>query len=175
MPVNLELKAKIVRPEKTLRLLESLGRPSEILVQTDTYFQVEVGRLKLREFGNGKSELIYYIRKESKGRRWSKYDMLRIPDPAETKGFLKKALGIDVVVRKSRLVYYYKKQARIHLDRVKGLGVYLEFEVYSTRNPQQAFRIYKELVNLFEIGTENIIQCSYADLIRKNLRSAKVK
>jgi len=80
-----------------------------------------------------------------------------------------------VVVRKSRLVYYYKKQARIHLDRVKGLGVYLEFEVYSTRNPQQAFRIYRELVNLFEIGTENIIQCSYADLIRKNLRSAKVK
>ena len=167
MPVNLELKAKVTRPKKILRTLQLLGKPSEKLVQTDTYFPMRRGRLKLREFGNGKSELIQYVRNETKGRRWSRYDILHIPDASAAKRFLKRLFGIDVIVKKSRRVYYYKKKARIHFDTVKGLGMFVEFEVYSTKDPRLAVALYRELVEFFGIEKEDIIRGSYADLMRK--------
>ncbi len=133
MPVNLELKAKIVSPARILKALRKMGRPSETLIQTDTYFRVESGRLKLREFANGKTELIFYHRNEKRGRRWSYYSVLNITEVKNTKAFLKNAFGIDVVVRKTRHVYYYRGEARIHLDRVKGLGMFVEFEVFQKK------------------------------------------
>ena len=66
MPVNLELKAKITSPSRILQTLQKMGRASESLVQTDTYFRIKNGRLKLREFGKGKAELIFYHRNEKK-------------------------------------------------------------------------------------------------------------
>jgi predicted adenylyl cyclase CyaB len=175
MPVNLELKAKITNPKKVLRTLKELGTPSEKLIQTDTYFLVKDGRLKLREFGGGKSELIYYVRNEGKGRRWSKYDILPVSDSRETKGFLKKVFGVDVVVKKSRLVYFYKKQARIHLDRIPGLGPFIEFEVYSKENKRRPILLYRELESMFGIEKKDIIRSSYADLIRTKLTSIQRK
>src|SRR5208283_95016 len=116
MPVNLELKAKIVSPARILKALQKMGRPSETLVQTDTYFRIKSGRLKLREFVHGKAELIFYHRNEKKGRRWSHYSILNISEIKNTKSFLKEAFGIDVIVKKTRLIYYYRGEARIHLD-----------------------------------------------------------
>ena len=107
-----------------------MGRPSETLIQTDTYFRIKSGRLKLREFANGKAEMIFYHRNEKRGRRWSYYSILNISEAKNTKAFFKEAFGIDVVVRKTRHVYYYRGEARIHLDRVKGLGMFIEFEVF---------------------------------------------
>jgi len=173
MPVNLELKAKLVHPKKVLRTLKDLGNPSEKLIQTDTYFLVGDGRLKLREFGNGSSELIHYVRNEGEGKRWSRYDILPVSEPTETKGFLRRAFGIDVVVKKSRLVYFYKKQARIHLDKIRGLGLFIEFEVYSKKNRQRPVHIYRELVSMFGIEKESIIRCSYADLMRTKIKAMK--
>ena len=167
MPVNLELKAKIASPSRILRKLQKMGRPSESLVQTDTYFRFKNGRLKLREFGKGKAELIFYHRKEKKGRRWSNYSILSISDTKKTKEFLKRAFGIDVVVRKSRLVYYYKGQARIHLDRIKKLGMFIEFEVFLKRDRKKAILLFNKLVDVFGIERKNIIRSSYSDLIRQ--------
>ena len=167
MPVNLELKAKIASPSRILRTLQKMGRPSESLVQTDTYFRFKNGRLKLREFGKGKAELIFYHRNEKKGRRWSNYSILSISDIKKTKEFFKGALGIDVVVRKSRHVYYYKGQARIHLDRIKKLGMFIEFEVFLKRDRKKAILLFNELVDVFGIEGKNVIRGSYADLIRQ--------
>ena len=167
MPVNLELKAKITSPSRILQTLQKLGRASESLLQTDTYFRFKNGRLKLREFGNGKAELIFYHRNEKKGRRWSNYSILSISDTKKTKEFLKRAFGIDVVVRKSRLVYYYKGQARIHLDRIKKLGMFIEFEVFLKRDRKKAILLFNELVDVFGIEGKNVIRGSYADLIRQ--------
>ncbi len=167
MPVNLELKAKITSPSRILRTLQKMGRASESLIQTDTYFRIKKGRLKLREFGDGKAELIFYHRKEKKGRRWSNYSILSIPNIKKTKEFLKGAFGVDVVVRKSRHVYYYRGQARIHLDRIKKLGMFIEFEVFLKRDRKKAILLFNELVDLFGIERKNIIRSSYSDLIRR--------
>ena len=115
-----------------------MGRPSETLIQTDTYFRIKSGRLKLREFANGKAEMIFYHRNEKRGRRWSYYSILNISEAKNTKAFFKEAFGIDVVVRKTRHVYYYRGEARIHLDRVKGLGMFIEFEVFRKKDKRKA-------------------------------------
>ena len=137
MLVNLELKAKIVSPARTLKALRKMGGPSETLIQTDTYFRIKSGRLKLREFANGKTELIFYRRNEETGRRWSYYSILNISDVKNTKAFLKEAFGIDVVVRKTRHVYCSRGETRIHFDRVKGLGMFIEFEVSQKKDRER--------------------------------------
>ncbi len=166
MPVNLELKAKITSPSRTIQTLRKIGGPAEILVQTDTYFRVESGRLKLRESGDGRSELIFYRRNEKKGRRWSDYSILNVSDTKKVRVFLEEIFGVDVVVRKTRHVYLYKRQARVHLDRVKGLGLFIEFEVVRKRDTKKAILLYRKLIDIFGIERKNVIRCSYADLIR---------
>ena len=173
MSINLELKAKITSRSRIFRALKRMGEPSEILVQRDTYFRVKSGRLKLREFGEGKAELIYYKRNEKKGRRWSEYSILCISDSKITKELLKNALGIDVVVRKKRHVYYYKGGARIHFDKVTSLGTFIEFEVQRRRNKEKAIVLYNELMEIFGIDDKNVIRCSYSDLIRQRSRLRK--
>ncbi len=144
-----------------------MGRPSETLIQTDTYFRIKSGRLKLREFANGKAEMIFYHRNEKRGRRWSYYSILNISEAKNTKAFFKEAFGIDVVVRKTRHVYYYRGEARIHLDRVKGLGMFIEFEVFRKKDKRKATLLYNELVTIFGIDKKKLIRCSYSDLIRQ--------
>ncbi len=139
---------------------------SEALVQTDTYFHVKRGRLKLREFEKDKAELIFYTRKEKVGPRLSAYTILSISDAKKTKEFLKKAFGVSVIVRKTRHVYYYKEEARIHIDKVKGLGMFIEFEVFCEGGKKNAAVLYNNLVKIFEIKKKDIIRYSYADLIR---------
>ena len=102
-----------------------------------------------------------------RGRRWSNYSILSISDVKKTKEFLKRTFGVDVVVRKSRHVYYYKGQARIHLDRVKKLGMFIEFEVFLKRDRKKAILLFNELVDVFGIEGKNVIRGSYSDLIRQ--------
>jgi Adenylate cyclase, class 2 (thermophilic) len=170
MPVNLELKARIELPSRMLRILRKIGTPAGTLLQTDTYFKIGKGRLKLREFSKGKSELIFYMRNEKRGRRWSEYSILTLSDAEEMKEFLRKCLGITVVVRKVRHVFYYKKVCRIHFDEVKGLGKFIEFEIIAKRDKQQAIFLYNKLVKCFGINAQNTIRCSYADLLQEKRR-----
>lgn len=106
---------------------------SVLLEQSDTYFKVPKGRLKLREVSGRMPELIFYERNESSASEMeSHYEILQIQDPA-LKDFLAKALGVRVVVEKERQLLMLEN-ARIHLDKVKNLGTFLEFEVVSSEN-----------------------------------------
>ena len=167
MPINLELKAKITSPNKVLRTVRSIGNPAEELAQTDTYFRVRKGRLKLRDVGERDGQLIFYERNEEKGERWSKYTILRVSRMKEMKDVLTKAFGVDVVVKKRRQVYIYKRIARIHIDRVAGLGRFIEFEVIHKGDRKGSLQLYRELRKMFHIERRDIVRCSYADLIRK--------
>jgi predicted adenylyl cyclase CyaB len=70
------------------------------------------------------------------------------------------------VVKKSRFLYTWKN-ARIHLDHVEQLGEFLEFEVLVTEGELQAEDLMLELRNHFTIENENLIMCSYTDLVEK--------
>ncbi|HTX17314.1 MAG TPA: class IV adenylate cyclase [Bacteroidota bacterium] len=167
MPRNLELKAKIVSPGRIIRILRAHADFLGEIRQTDTYFAVRKGRLKLREVAGEASELIYYERNEGRGPRWSDYETTAIPSGLRIKRALLHSLGILAVVKKRRLAYYYKKVGRVHVDAVGGLGHFVELEVESAGDPKKAEKIRRELIALLMIENRREIRRSYLDLVQE--------
>jgi adenylate cyclase class IV len=165
VPLNLELKARLPSLEQADRRARSIGASLlEEIRQTDTYFAVPNGRLKLREFDDGRSELIFYERPEVAPERQSSYSRIPLPSGTRLVPLLAKAVGIVTVVRKERRVFLYRG-ARIHLDRVDGMGTFLEFEVpLEQGTPGEP--LMRELRSLFAIEDAHVLQASYADLSR---------
>jgi adenylate cyclase class 2 len=163
MPVNLELKARIASLEAAETRARAAGlHLRDTLPQVDTYFRVTNGRLKLREQKSGPSELIYYERPEITPERLSTYYKEPVADPAGLAQLLSRALGILAIVLKERRLYLYRG-ARVHLDEVRGLGSFVEFEVPAElEGPEE---IMKELRQLFGIGEADVIRNSYSDMV----------
>jgi adenylate cyclase class IV len=165
MPVNLELKARVRSLAWAKKMAGTFARFDSTLSQTDTYYRVPEGRLKLRTFSRTKGELIVYSRNEGKGDRLSTYDLSPTTTPKTLDHVLDRALGVDVRVQKTRLLYRYKN-ARIHLDAVRSLGAFVECEVMVTHGLRQATALLAELKERFGIADGDCILCSYSDLIR---------
>ena len=125
MARNIELKARDSDPARSLQVSLALGATDEgWLQQLDTYFNVRLGRLKLRE-QDGSAELIQYVRTDEAIERASNYRLISIDDPDVFKEALAAALGILVAVEKSRHLLLWRN-VRIHLDQVPGLGSFIE-------------------------------------------------
>jgi adenylate cyclase, class 2 len=170
MPRNLELKARISSRTETMKTLRKIGEFKQVLYQTDRYFNVRKGRLKLREVLGRGSELIYYKRNEKSGPRWSDYEIVRIKDPKGLRRCLTRALGLRVIVRKKRCLFYYKRIARVHVDSVRGLGNFIELEVISNGKSRDAKLVHDELVKHLRIKRKETIRCSYSDMIMGGLK-----
>jgi adenylate cyclase class IV len=101
------------------------------LVQTDTYFRVPQGRLKVREqlSPEPNAELIEYFRDDSPQIRLSRYERTPVPDPQETLATLEVRYGKPYAVVRKRRRLYLLEFARIHLDTVEELGQFVEIEV----------------------------------------------
>ena len=129
MPRNIEIKARIDKVEALLVRAQALADgPPQTIAQDDTFFACAQGRLKLRDFGDGQAELIHYRRADAVGPKVSDYVRVPSADPAALREALSRALGVIGRVRKTRLLLL-AGQTRIHLDRVEGLGDFLELEV----------------------------------------------
>ena len=102
--------------------------PVEILDQEDIFFQTTSGRLKLRVFAHDRGELILYQRANVAGPKTSDYRIAPTTDPAALQAILASALSVLGVVKKRRWLYLVG-QTRVHLDRVEGLGEFVELEV----------------------------------------------
>jgi predicted adenylyl cyclase CyaB len=129
MARNVEIKARVADlPRLRDRVAALALGPPQALEQTDTFFPVPGGRLKLRRFGDGAGELILYQRPDRPGPRESAYFRMDCRDPADLGAILRRRLGARGVVEKRREVFLVGR-ARIHLDEVRDLGAYLEIEV----------------------------------------------
>jgi predicted adenylyl cyclase CyaB len=166
---NIEIKA-CLSPELTkLIRSEALTRSSlapEVLYQTDTFYKVPSGRLKLREFENGTAELIAYERPDRAGPKQSSYVRYLCDDPKSLTEALSRSLGIRGVVAKRRELIHVG-QTRVHLDEVRGLGSYLELEVVlrESQSPEEGERIAAELMAVFGVAREALIEVAYIDLL----------
>jgi len=164
MPHNLELKARIASIDVAEATARRIGAsPMGILSQRDTYFIVRTGRLKLREFGDGTAELIAYERDERLPERWSHYEKVEVNAPEGLRRLLQRACGILAEVRKVRLIYQFR-ECRIHLDRVEGLGTFLEFEVQDLGRGESE-RLMEEVRGQFSVRPADVIQGSYSDMV----------
>ena len=167
MPRNIEIKAAlddVVQSEKTAAGLS--GGPPEIIHQVDVFFRVDGARLKLRILGPESGELIRYERPDVAGARTSVYRIARTPDPQALLEILSAALGSAGIVTKTRRLYWIG-QTRVHIDRVDGLGDFLEFEVVLRlgQTETEGREIAEQLLSEFEIRPEQLIAEAYVDLL----------
>ena len=170
MPHNLELKASVSSLKEAGAIALTIGsRPAGQSRQVDTYYDIPNGRLKLREINSQKGELIYYSRPNRLGGRYSRYLILPVKDIPAVKRSMSLMLKRTIEVRKTRRLFLYK-DARIHLDSVRGLGRFIEFEVLVTRGRPQAARLLRFLRTIFMIRPQEIIGFSYSDLLLKKSR-----
>ncbi len=167
MPSNIELKARCPGLENARQVALSLGaEPQGIETQTDTFFATPRGRLKLRESDRRGAMLIPYLRPDEPDAKQSDYVLLPVEQPAATRRLLAHIFGETVVVRKRREVLLLGN-VRIHLDRVEGLGEFIEFEAVMDdgSDPEAERAKVAELMEAFGISPHDLESRAYADLL----------
>jgi adenylate cyclase class 2 len=161
-----ELKARVDDHDFLRKKLSALGAEyAGTFQQSDLYFRVPEGRLKLRTVnGDNKAELIYYNREDILGPKSDDALILRVQEPEDLKKILKKILAPLTVIEKVREIYHYQG-TQIHLDTVKKLGKFIEFERQtSDENIGKDRRILEKLMEKLEINPSNLETLSYSDL-----------
>lgn len=103
--------------------------------QVDTYFRTREGRLKLRESSLEGGQLVPYLRSDTPGPKRADYQVIPIEDAAGLKALMARILGVHRVVRKQREIFLHEN-VRIHLDRVEGLGEFVELEAVFDGPPE---------------------------------------
>ena len=165
--LNVEIKAKCSDPEFIRHYLLSHHADFKGTdEQTDTYFRVANGRLKLRE-GNIENNLIFYERDNQSGPKNSKFNLVKIEDANGLKEVLAKSCGIKVVVKKKREIYYISN-VKFHIDEVPELGSFVEIEAGNVlaNLSQQELKAQCDLY-MKELGIkdEDLIDISYSDML----------
>ncbi len=165
--LNVEIKARCHEPSFVRHYLQSNNAEFKgIDEQTDTYFNVAHGRLKLRE-GNIENNLIYYERSNQAGPKDSHFKLVKINDAAGLKEALTKANGIKVVVKKKREIYYIGN-VKFHIDEVPGLGSFAEIEagnILADLTKEQLKEQCDFYLAAFNIRPEDLIDVSYSDML----------
>ena len=166
-PINVEIKARCFNPNEIERILRAkkakfIGEDHQI----DTYFNVNKGRLKLRE-GLIENNLIAYHRNNQTGPKQSDIVLYPSADAKTLKAALSSTLGIKVVVDKKRKIYFIDN-VKFHIDQVKGLGSFVEIEAIDTARVLTIADLHKQCeiyMKLLKIEPLNLIEVSYSDLL----------
>jgi predicted adenylyl cyclase CyaB len=164
---NVEIKARIANindlEDKVAGIAD--GEPTEI-VQDDTFFKCANGRLKLRTFPEDRGELIFYKRADESGPKESYYLISKTSEPSTLREALNLAYGEIGRVQKRRLLYFVGR-TRIHLDRVKGLGNFLELEVVLNDRESSEDGIEEAKTILCQLGVKDaqLVEGAYVDLL----------
>ena len=165
--LNIEIKARINEAARIRNfLLENNAKFIGIDHQQDTYFNVKRGRLKLRE-GNIENSLIYYERADLDGPKNSHFQLLKVTDSKQLKDVLEKSIGIKVIVRKKREIYFIGN-IKFHIDDVPGLGSFIEIEASNLNDDISEEALLEQCefyIKKFEIKPEDMVSNSYSDLL----------
>ena len=164
---NFEFKAKIDEIEKYENKLLTLNPKFQGLDhQIDTYFNVEHGRLKLRE-GNIENSLINYDRENVSGSKESQIILYQHEPNVALKNILIRQLGVKIVVDKKRKIYFINN-VKFHFDVVENLGTFMEVEAIDSKEEFTTEELKEQCdkyFDFFELTQNNIINKSYSDLI----------
>jgi len=161
-----ELKARYEDPGKARALLqgaESVGT----FRQVDVYFSLGERRLKLRMVeGRRDGQLVYYERPDEGGVKESRVLLADLPDAAAVLEILRMTFPVQAEVRKTREIYRFQG-VQVHLDDVRGLGRFIEFEkTLTTESDRDEGRRHLETLRAyFQIPEEDLMAASYSDLL----------
>ena len=163
---NIEIKAAIERMCDVEKKAVAIGAHGPfILHQKDVYFKTPIGRLKARYEDNQQCELIFYFRGDNDKPMESLYYRKKIKSGSMLFRVLESFLGIAKTVNKTRTLYLYKN-ARIHLDIVDKLGMFVEIEVVQDKNYEHdGVKLANDLLNILGIDHAKLLKQSYSDMV----------
>jgi predicted adenylyl cyclase CyaB len=167
MPRNIEIKARIASVGSLAPRAAAIADagPTEIF-QDDTFFACDGGRLKLRAFSDSAGELIFYRRADMQGPKESFYVRSSTNDPNSLREALALAYGISGRVVKDRTLFLVG-HTRIHLDRVRELGEFLELEVVLRDGEPAEVGVQEvhEMMARLGVSAAQMIRGAYVDLL----------
>ena len=164
---NVEIKARCNNPDRIRQLLEEREADYKGTDhQTDTYFEVPEGRLKLRQ-GTIEQNLIYYRRPDTVSPKASNINLVPAEHPNELHQLLTNALPTLIVVEKKREIYFINN-VKFHIDEVKGLGDFVEIEAIDEDGSMGKEKLQEQCqyyLELLDIKDENLVPYSYSDML----------
>jgi len=163
---NVEVKARVpdlADVEHRARAFATEG-PVD-LAQDDTFFACANGRLKLRQFGDGRGELIHYLRADDAGPKTSDYLITPTTAPESLRESLSRAFGAVGRVRKKRRLCIADR-TRIHLDQVEDLGSFVELEVVlrDGETAESGTAVARRILALLGIAESQLVRGAYVDI-----------
>ena len=167
MARNVEIKARIESVEEMATRAAAVADHGPIEIeQDDTFFACPRGRLKLRELSPREGQLIFYQRPDQTGPKESSFIVVPTSAPDAVREALSRAYGQTGRVRKHRTLYLVGR-TRVHLDRVDGLGTFLELEVVLTDGEPSEPGVAEAhaLMTALAIAPEQLIEGAYIDLL----------
>jgi adenylate cyclase, class 2 len=165
--LNVEIKARCKDPGFIHNyLLQQKASFRGTDYQTDTYFNVPNGRLKLRQ-GNIENNLIFYERDNQPGPKRSHFHLVNVPDAQALKEILTKSSGLKIIVEKKRSIYFIEN-IRFHIDEVLRLGHFVEIEAsnkYADLPDEKLQMQCDYYMKEFRIEEDDLISVSYSDML----------
>ena len=168
MARNIEIKARVVDMDALTARAAAIAHSGPVEIpQDDTFFRCANGRLKLRVFENGHGELIFYRRADQGGTKESFYLLSPTESPDTLRAALTLANGQEGRVVKHRTVFMVGR-TRVHLDRVEGLGDFMELEVVLADGEaaEAGVREAHALMARLQIPADCLVEGAYHDLLR---------
>jgi predicted adenylyl cyclase CyaB len=168
MARNIEIKARVADMDALTARAAAIadGGPTEI-AQDDTFFRCDNGRLKLRTYADGTGHLIFYRRPDEDGPKVSFYILSPTDSPDTLREALTLSNGQEGRVIKHRTLFMVGR-TRVHLDRVEGLGDYMELEVVLADGEtiDAGAREAWDLMARLRIPADCLVEGAYHDLLR---------
>jgi predicted adenylyl cyclase CyaB len=167
MTRNIEIKARIESVEVIAAKVADLADQGPIdIVQDDTFFVCERGRMKLRAFSSTEGQLIFYQRPNQAGPRESVFVISPTGSPDSLREALSRGYGRAGRVRTHRTLYLVGR-TRVHLDRVDELGHFLELEVVLSEGEPSERGVEEARILMASLGIspEQLVEGAYVDLL----------
>ena len=169
---NIEFKAELRNLDAARQQCVLLkAQCEERCKQRDTYYRMADGRLKKRETPGKAIQWVYYHRPDRISPRMCNYTILT--DAQAKRRWGTRSLRPWLVVEKTREVWLFG-DVRIHLDEVKDLGAFIEFEALVSRrfNVKACHEAVARLRDAFAPVLGEPISASYSDLLQMQLADA---
>ncbi|RZT42966.1 class IV adenylate cyclase [Cupriavidus agavae] len=169
MARNIEIKARIDSIEAVAPRAAAIATQGpDLIEQDDTFFPCPHGRLKLRAFNGQQGQLIFYARPDQAGPKESFYILSPTSSPDTLREALTAAHGTSGRVRKHRTLFLAGR-TRIHLDRVEGLGDFLELEVVLGDGETADAGVVEAHALMAQLGVAPgaLVEGAYLDLLRQ--------
>lgn len=169
---NFEIKCRCLDFETMrIRLARQGARRTGEQIQRDVYYKTSGVTTKLRIITDGPTYLVHYQRPDEKGVRKSNYSLKKVMLPLFSHLYHRFRFGVDLVVDKKRQIWKWKA-VRVHLDRVAGLGTFLEIEsvVEKAGSEEIAMKQCQEMIEALKLSEDSFLAGSYSEMLRARRR-----